>query len=304
MEKAFFTNSGSEANETAIKLVRLYGNSLDIKEPTILVFDKAFHGWSLATLTASAFPHVQSGFEPLTCGFLRCPFGDEKALEKASSHPNIVAVFLEPIQGSGGIHIASQDFLTKIRQLCNEKKWLMITDEIQTGMGRTGQFLSLQHFGLLADIVTLSKGLANGIPIGACLTQGKANDLFAPGKHGSTMGGNPLACSMALKTLEIQDKLNTTLNAKIQGELLINLLQKQLSMHPLVKEIRGKGLMIGIELKKPCKEMIHCALKTGLLINVVQQKIIRLLPPLIIQKEEVEQICQKLTEALEIFHHS
>lgn len=303
MEKAFFTNSGSEANETAIKLARLYGNQLGITDPTILVFDGAFHGWSLATLTASGFHHVQTGYEPLTSGFARSNFGCLQSLENlAHDRHDIVAVIIEPIKGAGGIHVAPKEFLGKMRQLCDQKQWLMITDEIQSGMGRTGEFLALQHFDLKADIVTLSKGLANGIPIGACLTQGKANFLFSPGKHGSTMGGNPLACAMAVKTLEIMDKKALIANVRHEGELLFKLLQEQLQHHPLVKEIRGKGFMIGIELNVPCKPIIQCALKAGLIINVVQQNTIRLLPPLIMKGKEIEILCQKLVTTIDDFY--
>jgi acetylornithine aminotransferase len=302
MDKAFFANSGSEANECAIKLARLYGHRKHFDNPSILVFENAFHGRTLATLTASGHRQVQAGFEPLASGFARAPFNDMNALKQiANTRNDIVAVMVEPIQGAGGINVASEQFLREIRQLCNKHDWLMIVDEIQTGMGRTGKFLYCDHLDIKPDILTLSKGLANGIPIGVCLTKGIANELFAPDKHGSTSGGNPFACAVALQTLGIIDKYDLMNNASIQGENLLKALREQFQHHPLVKSVRGKGLMIGIELNKPCKEISKISLQQGLLVNVIQHNIIRLLPPLVIQSQEVAYICEKLNIVLKQF---
>ncbi|MBS0286608.1 MAG: aspartate aminotransferase family protein [Proteobacteria bacterium] len=302
MDKVFFANSGSEANETAIKLARLYGNRQHITNPTIIVFENAFHGRTLATLSASGHRQVQAGFEPLSSGFIRVPFGDINALKQiAQSRHDVVALMIEPIQGAGGIHIASNSFLQEVRHLCNDHHWLLISDEIQTGVGRTGKFLCVEHAGIQADVVTLAKGLANGIAIGACLTKGIANELFTPDKHGSTLGGNPFACAMALKTLEIIEKENLMQNAALQGDLLLKSLNERLGHHPQVKSVRGKGLMLAVECKQPCKPVVKIALKHGLLINVPQPHIIRLLPPLVIQPKEIEQIVNKLEISLDEF---
>ncbi len=302
MEKAYFANSGSEAVEAAIKLARLYGHSRLIEHPTILVFENAFHGRTLATLTASGHRLLQAGFEPLASGFVRAPFGDINALQHiANTRHDVVAVLVEPIQGAGGIHVGSAEFLQEIRTLCDQNEWLMMADEIQTGLGRTGQFLCSEHAKVQPDIVTMAKGLANGIAMGACLTRGNANNLFTPEKHGSTLGGNPFACAMALKTLELIDKHSLINNASVQGQDLIASLTDKFRGHPLVHNIRGKGLMIGIELNKPCKSIAKIALKHGLLVNVPQPNVVRMLPPLIISKNEVDLICEKFGKILEEF---
>lgn len=302
MDKAFFTNSGSEANECAIKLARLYGHNKGIAEPTIVVFDGAFHGRTIATLTASGLRHVQAGFEPLASGFLRAPFGDINALKHiANSRNDVVAVLLEPIQGAGGINVASQAFLQEIRALCDKHQWLMISDEIQTGVLRTGKFLTLQHYQIEADIVTLAKALGNGIPIGACLTKGVVNNLFTPDKHGSTQGGNPFVCAVSVKTLEIADNLQLAANAEQQGKNLLDALTEQFAHHEMVKSVRGKGLMIGIELHKPCKNVAKIALQKGLLVNITNQNVIRLLPPLVIQSQEVAMMSEKLGDIINEF---
>lgn len=302
MDKVFFTNSGSEAIECAIKLSRLYGHSKGVTEPTILVFDGAFHGRTIATLTASGLRHVQAGFEPLASGFVRAPFGDINALKQiASSRNDIVAVLFEPIQGAGGIHLANPEFLREIRALCDKHQWLMISDEIQTGVARTGQFLTLQHYDIQADIVTLAKALGNGIPIGACLTRGIVNDLFTPDKHGSTQGGNPFVCAVGLKTLEMVERENLAKNATLQGESLLAALKEQFAHHSAVKEVRGQGLMIGIELHQPCKSIAKIALKNKLLLNITNQNVIRLLPPLVIQSHEIVMMSERLGRIIEEF---
>lgn len=302
MEKAFFANSGAEANECAIKLARLYGHSKGIETPTLIVFEGAYHGRTLATLTASSSRQVQAGFEPLVSGFVRAPLDDMNAIHNiAQSRSDIVGVLIEPVQGQGGVHVANPQFLHDLRDYCNQQSWLLITDEIQSGMGRTGEFLCLQHYGIQADIVTLAKGLANGIPIGACLTQGVANDLFTTGSHGATFGGNPLACALAIKTLELLETLRLAQNTHTQGDHLIKSLQEQLSTHPMVKEIRGQGLMIGIELNKPCKEIYSLALKHQLLLNITQQNVIRLLPPLVIGTTEIAMLSERLVNIIAEF---
>lgn len=302
MDKVFFANSGGEANETAIKLARLYGHSKGIDEPTIIVFDNAFHGRTLATLTASGSRQVQAGFEPLVSGFIRAPYNDITALQHiADTRHEVVAVLLEPIQGAGGVNVPSPGFFKDLHDLCTQKGWLLIDDEIQCGMGRTGRFLALQHEGIQPDILTLAKGLANGIPIAACLTHGIVNDLFSPGSHGSTFGGNPFGCTIGLKTLELLEKHQLITNAATQGEKLLTLLRAGLKDNPKVKDIRGKGLMIGIELQSPCLEIAKMALTRGLLVNVTHQNVIRLLPPLVIQSQEIEILVEKMVKVIEDF---
>jgi len=302
MDKVFFTNSGSEANECAIKLARLYGHQKGIHEPTIVVFDGAFHGRTIATLTASGLRHMQAGFEPLASGFLRAPFDDINALKHiADNRSDVVAVMFEPIQGAGGINLASPAFLQEIRALCDKHQWLMISDEVQTGVERTGEFLTLHHYQIEADIVTLAKALGNGIPIGACLTKGVANDLFTPEKHGSTQGGNPFVCAVANKTLEIVEGLNLVANARQQGQNLLAALTEQFAHHKAVKSVRGQGLMLGIEMHKPCKAIAKIALEKGLLVNIANQNVIRLLPPLVIQSHEVAMISEKLGSIIDEF---
>ncbi len=302
MEKAFFVNSGSEANETAIKVARLYGHRKHIAHPTIIVFENAFHGRTLATLSASGHRQIQAGFEPLASGFIRVPFGDINALKHiALTRHDVVALMIEPIQGAGGIHVASIPFLQEVRQLCSAHHWLMIVDEIQSGMGRTGKFLCTAHAQIEPDMITLAKGLANGIAIGACITKGDCNQLFSPDKHGSTLGGNPFACAMALKTIELLEEEELIQNAATQGQALIDALKLRFSSHPAVKDIRGKGLMIGIECHKPCKDIAKIAFQQGLLLNVPQPQVIRMLPPYIIKQQDISVLCDKLEKALNEF---
>lgn len=295
MDNVFFCNSGAEANEAAIKLARKFGHERGINNPAIIVTDKSFHGRTLATLSATGNAKIQQGFEPLVEGFIRVPYNDIAAITAAiKQHTNIVAILVEPIQGEGGINIPASDYLNKIRDLCDKHKLLMMLDEIQTGMGRTGKFLAFQHNDILPDVCTLAKALGNGVPIGACLASGKAAALFTAGNHGSTFGGNPLACSTALAVLETLDKDNLITTAEPKGHAICSGLAGLLQNNPHILEIRHKGLMIGIELDTPCAELVQNALAKGLLINVTQEKVIRLLPPLIIDDMQIKQLVDTL----------
>lgn len=288
MSNAFFCNSGAEANEAAIKLARLYGHSQDIAQPTIIVMNNSFHGRTLATLSATGNPKVHEGFTPLVDGFIHVPFNDLSAIEKViADNPDIVAVMAEPIQGEGGVNIPAPNYLNKLRQLCDQHKLLLILDEIQTGIGRTGRFLAYQHNDILPDICTLAKALGNGVPIGVCLATGKAAQLLTAGKHGSTFGGNLLACRAALSVLDVLQKDNLIQAAVTQGNKIVDEISKRLNRHPLVAEIRHQGLMIAIELTQPCPALTQEALDQKVLINITAEKVIRLLPPLIISDEQI-----------------
>ncbi len=295
MDNVFFCNSGAEANEAAIKLARKFGHERGIDNPAIIVTDLSFHGRTLATLSATGNAKIQRGFEPLVEGFIRVPYDDVNAISAAiNQNPNIVAVLVEPVQGEGGINIPANDYLNNIRTLCDQHNLLMMLDEIQTGMGRTGKFLAFQHNGILPDVCTLAKALGNGVPIGACLASGKAAALFSAGNHGSTFGGNPLACSAALAVLDVLDKDNLIASAETKGHKIASGLEQHLLGNKHVTEIRHKGLMIGIELDIPCSELVKTALAQGLLINVTQDKVIRLLPPLIIDDIQIKQLVDTL----------
>ncbi|OGT20302.1 MAG: acetylornithine aminotransferase [Gammaproteobacteria bacterium RBG_16_57_12] len=291
MDKVFFCNSGAEANEAAIKLARLYGHHKDLKTPTIVVTQNSFHGRTLATLTATGNRKVQAGFEPLVQGFLRVEYNDITALQGiAETNKEVVAILVEPIQGEGGINIPDDDYLQQIRSLCDRHGWLMMLDEIQTGMCRTGQWFAFQHTDIVPDVITLAKGLGNGMPIGACLARGAAAEVFAPGNHGSTFGGNPLACSAALAVIATLENQQLAARAAELGRNMLTQLHQQLAGVPHVVAIRGRGLMIGIELSAPCRPLVQQALAAGLLINVTSDKVIRLLPPLILSNDEAAQI--------------
>ena len=293
MERAFFNNSGAEANETALKIARLHGWHKGIEQPLVVVMENAFHGRTLGTLSASDGPAVRLGFSKLPGDFVKVPFGDLKALDQVQqAHgPRVVAILMEPIQGESGVQLAPPGYLKAVRELCNRRGWLMMLDEIQTGIGRTGQWFAFQHEGIVPDVMTLAKGLGNGIPIGACLARGKAAELFTPGSHGSTFGGNPLACRVACTVLDIIEEQQLRENARIQGERLLERLHAELADHPNVLAIRGQGLMIGIELKQPIRDLSLIAARDhSLLINVTRGQIIRLLPPLTIDEREVEMI--------------
>ena len=302
MQRSFFCNSGAEANEAAIKLARLYGHRRGIDSPTVIVAEGAFHGRTLATLTATGNPKVHEGFSPLVEGFVRVPYDDIAAIEAvAKEHKNIVAILVEPAQGEGGIHIPQADYLARLRTLCDQNEWLLMLDEIQTGMGRTGKWMAYQHSDILPDVLTLAKGLGNGFPIGACLAQGEAADLFTAGTHGSTFGGNALACRVALTVIDTikQDDLLTRVNSLsahfAQG------FKAKLGQHTGVSEIRVNGLLIGIQLNKPCAELVKIALDNHLLINVTAGNVIRLLPPFILTDEQADDIINTLSSLITDF---
>jgi acetylornithine/N-succinyldiaminopimelate aminotransferase len=302
MDNVFFCNSGCEANEAAIKIARLYGHKKGIDAPAIVVMDKAFHGRTLATLSATGNRKVQKGFEPLVPGFVRVPFNDIEAVRKvAAAERNIVAVLVEPIQGEGGINISSLQYLRDLRELCDRHGWLFMVDEVQCGLGRTGRWFVYQHAGVLPDVMPLAKGLGSGLPIGACLARGAAAQVFEPGNHGSTFGGNPLACAAALATLNIIEEEGLLENAARMGALLLSGLRDQLADVPGVAEIRGHGLMIGIELDRPCGVLAGRALEHGLLVNVTMDNVVRLLPALVIGETEVRQLLSGLVPLIRDF---
>ncbi|MCP3869579.1 MAG: acetylornithine transaminase [Gammaproteobacteria bacterium] len=302
MDRVFFSNSGAEANEAAIKLARLHGHNNGIEKPTVLVMEHSFHGRTLATLSATGNRKVQAGFEPLVQGFVRMPFGDMDRLESvADSTPGIAAILVEPIQGEGGINIPPDNYLQGIRELCDRKGWLMMLDEIQTGMGRSGRMFAHQHSGIVPDVMTLAKGLANGVPIGACLARGEAARVFGPGTHGSTFGGNPLSCSAALAVIETLEKKDLPSRATVLGNRIRTGLEDALADNPGIVDIRGQGLLIGIELHKPCAELVTLALKKGLLINVTAERVVRLLPPLILSNTQADLLTESLSRLLKDF---
>ena len=291
MDRAFFCNSGAEANEAAIKLARLHAHRHGVEKPAIIVMEGSFHGRTLATLSATGNAKIQAGFEPLVEGFVRVPHGDLAAIEKAAAeHDNIVAVLVEPITGEGGIRVPAPGYLKGIRALCDANNWLMMLDEIQTGVGRTGQWFAYQHEDVLPDVLSLAKGLGNGVPIGACLARGAAADVLGPGTHGSTFGGNPLVCAAALAVLETIEADGLVAHAAEMGDYLREGFEARLGDVAGVKQIRGKGLMLGIELDRPCPELVKLALDKRLLINVTAGSVIRLLPPLILNREEADRI--------------
>ena len=300
MDNMFFGNSGAEANECAIKIARLYGHKRGIEQPCIIVADAAFHGRTMATLTATGNRKVQAGFEPLVGGFVRVPYNDLASIEQiAEQMQNVVAVLIEPIQGEAGIQIPDEEYLIGIRNICNAQGWLMIIDEVQSGNCRTGAYFCYQHSGITPDLVATAKGLGNGVPIGVCLASGAAAEVFGPGNHGSTFGGNPLSCAVALTVLEEFERLDIQQHVTTIGEYMLEKFSDRLGHLNLVRDIRGKGLMIGIELEHPCTELVQKALEKGLLINVTADSVIRLLPPLIINQDEAEQICDIVCDLIE-----
>ena len=302
LQEVFFCNSGCEANEAAIKLARFYGHQRGIDNPAIIVMEKAFHGRTLATLSATGNRKTQAGFEPLVSGFVRVPFNDLSAVRAVAEHnPSVVAVMLEVLQGEGGIHMASAEYLQELRKLCDEQGWLLICDEVQCGMGRIGTWFGYQHSGILPDVVTLAKGLAGGVPVGACLAGGKAAGLFGPGNHGSTFGGNQLAMAAALTTLHVIERDRLIDNAIEIGQLIRDQLAVALADAKGVVEIRGRGLMIGIELDRPCSELVTRGLSEGLLINVTAEKVVRLLPPLTFSAEEARELVVRLSSLIRLF---
>ncbi len=301
MDEVFFCNSGCEANEAAIKLARFYGHQRGVDQPTIIVMDKAFHGRTLATLSATGNRKTQLGFEPLVAGFVRVPYNDLAAVQALAGDPSVVAVMLEILQGEGGIQMADLDYQRGLRQLCDAQGWLMICDEVQCGMGRTGTWFGFQHAGIVPDVATMAKGLGSGVPIGACLAAGKAAGLFGPGNHGSTFGGNQLATTAALTTLEVVEKEQLVANAARVGQQMREALQQALHGLPGFVEVRGRGLMIGIELDRPCGELVLRALEAGLLINVTAEKVVRLLPALNFSAEEGQEVVVRLVPLIRNF---
>lgn len=301
MHRGFFCNSGAEANETALKLARLHAQRKGIAEPKVLVMENSFHGRTLATLAATGNPAVHSGFEPLFPGFVRAPYDDIDAVRAiAAREPDVVAVLVEPVQGEGGVRVASQEYLRELRQICDENEWLLMIDEVQTGMGRTGAWFGYQHAQILPDVITLAKGLGNGYPIGACLARGYAAELFSPGSHGSTFGGNPLACRIAHSVIDIMEKGQVPQHTAGMGRHLLQELRAQLIDIPGVVSVRGHGLMVGIELDTPCASLVHKALEQErLLISVTRERTIRLLPALISTRDEIDEIVKRVKRLLQ-----
>lgn len=302
MDKVFFCNSGAEANEAAIKLARLHGHRKGLSDPHIVVMESSFHGRTLATLSATGNRKVQAGFEPLVSGFVRVPYGDLEKLRQVAAHDrNIVAVLVEPVQGEGGIRVPPASFLQGIRELCDAHGWLMMVDEVQTGIGRTGAWFGFQHAGILPDVMSLAKGLGNGVPVGACLAAGAAAELFGPGNHGSTFGGNPLVCRVAHTVLEVIERDGLVTRAAEVGQRIQDGLRACLQNVPGVLEVRGLGLMIGIQLDRPCAALVGQALEQGLLINVTADSVVRLLPALVMTDEQTDSLIAMLAELITAF---
>lgn len=302
-ENVFFSNSGAEANEAAIKIARLYGHNKGVAIPTIIVMSNAFHGRTMATVTATGNLKSQAGFAPLVEGFVRVNYGDADAVAAMASNPNIVAVLVEPVQGEGGVRIPADNYLPGLRAICDQHDWLLMVDEVQSGMARTGTWFAFQHSHIQPDVMTLAKALGNGVPIGACLAAGKATHVFGPGNHGSTFGGNPLACRAARAVIEVMEHDNLTARAAELGEYFLSQFREKLAGVAGVRDIRGKGLMIGVELERDCGELVKQALERGLLINVTAGNVIRLLPPLIITDAQADQIITMVSELVQAFLH-
>jgi acetylornithine/N-succinyldiaminopimelate aminotransferase len=302
MDRAFFCNSGAEANEAAIKLARLYGHGKGISCPAIIVMEQSFHGRTLATLTATGNRRIQAGFEPLVRGFIRVPYNDLDAIRTvAGNNSDTVAVLVEPVQGEGGINVPDAGYLDGIREICDANGWLMMLDEIQTGVGRTGEWFAFQHGSAQPDVLTLAKALGNGVPIGACLARGAAAEVMQPGKHGTTFGGNPLACRAAIAVLETITQEGLVSRAAELGQRMRSGFSAALEGQPGVNDIRGQGLMLGIELDRPCSELVSSALQCGLLINVTAERVVRLLPPLIMTNRQADMIVAQLSDLIRDF---
>jgi len=302
MDNLFFCNSGAEANEAAIKIARLYGHNRSLDVPKIIVMENSFHGRTLSTLSATGNPKVQEGFTPLVEGFIRVPYNDVEAIKLAAqNHSDIVAILVEPVQGESGVRIPKTDYLNQLREICDQQQWLLMLDEVQTGIGRSGKFFAYQHNNILPDVCTLAKGLGNGVPIGACMAQGIASTILTAGTHGSTFGGNPLVCSAALAVLETMESQSLPERAKLVGNKIVANFKEKLADNKQILSIRNKGLMIGIELAKPCTELVSIALENKLLINVASGNTIRLLPPLVISDEEAVLLVEKLSLLIENF---
>ena len=301
MDNAFFTNSGAESNECAIKLARLYGHQRGVENATIIVMEKAWHGRTLATLSATGSRKAQAGFEPLMGGFLRVPYNDFAAIERLADNSSVVAVLLEVLQGEGGIYVADTEYLRRVRALCDRKQWLMMIDEVQSGIGRTGKWFAHQWAGIVPDVMPLAKGLGSGVPVGACLARGAAAKVFKPGNHGTTFGGNPFAMVAAITTLDVIEKDGLLAHAGRMGEVVKSGLARELAGVAGVKDVRGMGLMLGVELDRPCGDVVRRALAAGLVSNVTADKVIRILPPLVIKEEEAKQLVSILASAVRGF---
>lgn len=301
MDSVFFSNSGAEANEGALKIARKYGNDKGVNNPKVIVAEHSFHGRTLATLSATGNPKVHAGFEPLVDGFVRVPFDDIAAIKAAAQeHDNIVAILVEPVQGEGGVHVPADNYLNELRAICDQQQWLLMLDEIQTGIGRNGAFFSYQLNGILPDVVTSAKGLGNGAPIGAILARGAAANVLQPGNHGTTFGGNPLSCSAALAVMhEMTD--DVIANVTTLGNTLIEGFKAALKDCDKVVDIRGKGLMIGIELNQPCMELVDSAREAGVLINVAAGNTVRLLPTFILTETESKELIDKVSNVIKNF---
>jgi len=298
LDEVFFCNSGLEANEAAIKVARKYGHEKGVAEPAIIVMEKAFHGRSLATLSATGSRKVQAGFEPLVSGFVRVPLNDLEAVRQVAEHnKNVVAVFIEPIQGEGGINVARLEYLKGLKEICDKKQWLFMSDEVQCGLGRTGKWFVYQHAGFLPDVVPLAKGLGSGVPVGACVVGGRAKGVFKPGNHGSTFGGNPLAMTAVRTTIDTMKEEGLLANATRIGDVIRNGLPRIDG----VADIRGMGAMIGVELARPCPELVRQALDAGLVLNVTAESVIRLLPPLVMSEAEARMVVERLSPIVQRF---
>ena len=302
MDNAFFTNSGAESNECAIKIARLYGHQRGIANPQIIVMEHAWHGRTLATLAATGSRKAQAGFEPLVTGFIRVPYNDIDAIRAIAQHNNdVVAVLAEVVQGEGGIISARAGYLRQLRELTTQKQWLLMIDEVQSGIGRTGKWFAHQWAGIAPDVMPLAKGLGSGVPIGACLAKGVAAKVFKPGNHGTTFGGGPLVSVAALRTLEIMEEEGLLANAAKMGDLMQHEFNSSLASVGGVKEIRGMGLMMGIELDRPCADVMKLGLDAGVFTNVTQDSVVRILPPLIINESEVKEIVMRISSAIKSF---
>jgi acetylornithine aminotransferase len=304
MDKVFFCNSGAEANETALKIARKFGHQKGIENPKVIVMDNSFHGRTLATLSATGNPKVHEGFEPLVDSFVRVPYDDVDAIQAVSSDGEIVAILVEPVQGEGGVHVPQQGYFQALRTLCDEHGWLLMMDEVQTGIGRTGKWFGFQHEDIQPDVMTVAKALGNGVPIGACLAKGEASEVLVPGNHGTTFGGNPLACSAALAVIDTLKKEHLIEAVAKRGQTFLQQLADKLEKFESVVDIRGRGFMFGIQLSQPCGELVAQALEKKVLINVTRGDTIRLLPPFIISDEQLDQLADTLVELIHAFETS
>ena len=307
MDKVFFCNSGCEANEASIKLARLYGYGKGIQNPTIIVMNRSFHGRTMATLSATGNVKVQTGFQPLVSGFIHVPYDDIKAVKQVlENNANVVAILVEPVQGEGGINIPkdASAYLEALRQICDDHDCLLMLDEVQTGIGRTGTWFAFQHTAIKPDVMSLAKGLGSGVPIGACVARGKAAEVFTYGKHGSTFGGNPLACAAGLATLDAIEEEGLRENAVKIGALIHHGFEAEFKETKGITAIRNAGLMIGIELDRPCAELVKMALAEHLLINVTADNVVRLLPPLVMNEAEARELVQRLAAVIKLFLQS